>query len=154
MIPKDTYQQTYLRGSGKCCMLQHCRNGQGKRSEPVSLFRISSDRDTKAYVWNKRRFFREAASLVRDAAGWMQKTDHYKEINFHAGHRVTGGRVYAYFVSTMERLPKIIDPLIFQRVWWWSVGGSNRDAQPVSLEKRGGRTPSPLHLITHLITFP
>lgn len=34
----------------------------------------------------------------------MQKTDHYKEINFHAGHRVTGGRVYAYFVSTMERL--------------------------------------------------
>ena len=28
----------------------HCRNGQGKRSEPVSLFRISSDRDTKAYV--------------------------------------------------------------------------------------------------------
>ena len=34
----------------------------------------------------------------------MQKTDHYKEINFQAGHRVTGGRVYAYFVSTMERL--------------------------------------------------
>jgi hypothetical protein len=38
----------------------------------------------------------------------MQKTDHYKEINFHAGHRVTGGRVYAYFVSTMERLQLIV----------------------------------------------
>ena len=38
----------------------------------------------------------------------MQKTDHYKEINFHAGHRVTGGRVYAYFVSTMERLRLLI----------------------------------------------
>ena len=35
--------------------------------------------------------------------------------------------------------------------FWWSVGGSNRDAQPASLEKRGGRTPSFFHLITHLI---
>ena len=42
-------------------------------------------------------------------------------------------------------------PVDLQRVWWWSVGGSNRDAQPASLEKRGGRTPSFFHLITHLI---
>ena len=50
-------------------------------------------------------------------------------------------------------LQKLKKPLKFQRFEWWSVGGSNRDAQPASLEKRGDRTPSTFHLITYLITL-
>ena len=42
--------------------------------------------------------------------------------------------------------------LEFLLIIYMRIGGSNRDAQPASLEKRGGRTPSSFHLITHLIT--
>lgn len=49
---------------------------------------------------------------------------------------------------TQKKMPSGISFLI-----WWSTGGSNRDAQPASLEKRGGRTPSTFHLITYLITL-
>ena len=59
----------------------------------------------------------------------MQKTDHYKEINFHAGHRVTGGRVYAYFVSTMERLRTFV---LFQDI---KIAGSHAETQLPAISK-------------------
>ena len=60
--------------------------------------------------------------------------------------------IYRYILNRKyEKLLKLKKPLKNQRFEWWSVGGSNRDAQPASLEKRGGCTPSFFHLIKHLI---